>query len=189
MDLEKSVVHMLSAGPSTVRWQYQGVAGEPDTSIKNLTHTKRKITRSEFNAALVNYPSDKSYPLSDCVCVINGVYWAFQTTWQKDHAFKLRTLRSFRVELNLPIDVVLNILFVNPAYATTYANRDRDKYLARGEDVSKDILDSKKQVLMCAQDVATMWNHTRVFVAFPEDNDWQKAIRNALGVARVLKEN
>lgn len=41
---------------------------------------------------------------------------------------------------------------------------------------------------MCAQDVATMWKNTRVFVAFPKDNDWQKAMKNASGVAKALEE-
>lgn len=179
-DLEESVVHMLSAGPATVGWQYQGVQGEPDTSIMSLGHTKRKVTRDTFNPALVNYPSDISYPLADCVLVINGEYWAFQTTWQYDHAFKLRTLRSFRDGLKLPIGKTLNILFVNPKHTGTYVRRRRDKYLAKGEDISKPILDSKKKVLMRAQDVATMWNNTRIFVAFPKDQDWHQAISSAL---------
>ena len=181
-DLEESVVHMLSAGPATVGWQYQGVSGEPNTSIKRLGHTKRKITRGAFNLALVNYPSDTSYPLTDCVLVIDQVYWAFQTTWQYDHAFKLRTLRSFRDGLSLPIDKTLNILFVNPRYNGVYATRHRDKYLAKGEDPGKPILDNKKRVLMTAQDVVTMWENTRIFVAFPNDKDWHQAISSALNV-------
>ena len=131
---------------------------------------------------MVNYPSDTSYPLADCVLVIDQVYWAFQTTWQYDHAFKLRTLRSFRDRFSLPIEKTLNILFVNPKYTGTYARRHRDKYLAKGEDLSKPILDSKKRVLMRAQDVATMWKNTRIFVAFPKDKDWHQAIRSVLSV-------
>mmetsp|Transcript_16170 Transcript_16170/g.24723 ORF Transcript_16170/g.24723 Transcript_16170/m.24723 type:complete len:99 (-) Transcript_16170:12-308(-) len=58
-DLEESVVRMLSAGPATVGWQYQGVAGKLDTSLRNLGHTKRDVSRGTFNAALVNYPKHK----------------------------------------------------------------------------------------------------------------------------------
>jgi hypothetical protein len=43
-DLKESVVHLLSAGPATVGWQYQGVLGEPDRSIKSLAHTKQNVT-------------------------------------------------------------------------------------------------------------------------------------------------
>ena len=189
MDLEKSVVFMLSLGPHRLKWQYRAVGGEPDRSIKDLALTKREITRGEFNAALVNYPSDMSYPLVDCVFVINNVYWTVQTTWQRDYAFKLRTLLSLRTRLNLNLDVVLNILFVNPAHHTTYENRHRSDYLAKGELVSKDILDSKKRLLMPAHDVAIMWKNTRVFVAFPKDNDWQNAIKTALNVAQVVNKD
>ena len=78
---------------------------------------------------------------------------------------------------------------MNPAHHITYENRDRGDYLAKGELVSKDILDSKKRVLMPAHDVATMWENTRVFVAFPKDNDWQKAIKTALSVAKVVNKD
>ena len=114
--------------------------------------------------------------------MINDVYWAFQTTWQYDHTFKLRTLRSCREELSLSSEKTLNILFVNPKYTGAYVQRHRDKYLAKGEDPSKSILDgtNKRRVLMAAKDVATMWKNTRIFVAYPKDNDWHEAIRSAL---------
>ena len=184
LDLEASVVHMLSAGPRKVRWQYQGVPGEPDTSLKGLAgHSKRKVTRDDmFNPALVNYPIDKSYPLADCVLVIQGVPFAFQTTWQKDHAFKLRTLRLFRDMLGLLITQTLNICFVNPNYTDTYARRPRNNYLAKGEDPSKPILDSNKNELMTGPQVGTMWGNTRILVALPEDKDWHRAITSVLGV-------
>jgi hypothetical protein len=180
-DLEASVVHLLSAGPGTVRWEYQGVKGESDMRVKRLSHTKRNVTRDIFNSTLVNYPSDTSYPLVDCVLVINNLYWAFQTTWQNDHAFKLCTLRSCREKLRLSCEQTLNILFVNPKYTNAYVQRHRNKYLAKGEDPSKPIWDGtiKRRVLMEAKDVATMWENTRIFVAYPKSNDWHDAIRSA----------
>ena len=131
---------------------------------------------------MLNYPEDKSYPLGDCVCMIDGVCWTFQTTWQRNHAFKLGTLRLFRNKLGLSVTDSLNIVFVNPAYTQTYANRDRNNYLAKGENARKAILDSMKQVVMPAEDVAIMWENTRIFVAVPEGGDWLAAIRKALNV-------
>ena len=95
-----------------------------------------------------------------------------------DQAFKLRTLRSFREKLNLSIEGTLRILFVNPKHNETYVRRPRERYLAKGENLGEPILDSKKRVLMPAQDVAMMWENTRIFVAFPKDKDWHQAIRN-----------
>jgi len=178
-DLEVSVVHMLSAGPRKVVWEYQGVLGEPDTNVRRLGHRKRKINQTEFKEGELYYSSNPSYPLADCVLVIKDVF-AFQTTWRSDHAFKLGTLKKFRDRLKLSSADRLNLLFVNPEYTNTYQSRHRDKYLAKGEDPNKPILDSTKTVLLSAQDVATMWNNTRIFVAFPKGKDWHGAIRKAL---------
>ena len=184
-DLEESVVQMLAAGPGKVIWQYKGVNGESDTEMKTLGHTKREISRDTFHENMVNYPRDLSFPLADCVLVINEEYWAFQTTWQQSHAFKLRTLRSFREKLKLPLEATLNILFVNPACKSTYERRHRDKYLAKGEDTSSPIVDSKNNVLMPAANVATMWMNTRIFIASPKNDDWHRAIKSVLGVENL----
>lgn len=114
--------------------------------------------------------------------MIGLIFWAFQTTWQYDHAFKLRTLRSFRNRLVIPLHGTLKILFVSPAHTDTYVSRHRDNYLAKGEDINKLILDSKKNILMSAEDVGSMWENTEIFVAFPKDKKWVEAIRSALEV-------
>ena len=184
-DLAESVVQMLAAGPGKVTWQYQGVDGEPDREIKFLGHTKREINRDNFHDKMVNYPNNMSFLLADCVLVINDEYWAFHTTWQHYHAFKLRTLQSFREFLRLPLEATLNILYVNPACQSTYERRHRDTYLAKGEDTSSPIVDRKNKVLMPAANVATMWINTRIFIAFPKNDDWHTAIQSVLGVENL----
>ena len=184
-DLAESVVQMLAAGPGKVMWQYQGVDGEPDREIKFLGHSKREINRDNFHDKMVNYPSNMSFPLADCVLVINEECWAVQTTWQHSQAFKLRTLQSFRELLKLPLEATLNILYVNPACKSTYERRHRDKYLAKGEDTSSPIVDSKNNVRMPAANVATMWENTRILIASAKNDDWHTAIQSVLGVENL----
>jgi hypothetical protein len=108
------------------------------------------------------------------------VYWAFQTTWQYNHAFKLGTLLKFRESLQLKPEAPLNILFVNPVHSENYRKRAKDDYLVKGERVDKPLLDCKKEVLLDAAGVSAMWSNTHIYVAYPKGEKWQDAIRACL---------
>ena len=182
-DLEVSAVNMLAAGPKTVAWEYHAVGGNAGSNPLKLFHTKRKINREDqFDKSLVNYPTDTQFPLADFFLMIDEVWWAFQTTWQIDHAFKLATLLKFRNILGLSHKEPLNILFVNPSHADKYKRRSKDKYLVGGTGaIDKPILDSNGQNLLNANEVAIMWNNTNIYVACPIEG-WKEAIRNFEGM-------
>lgn len=183
-DLEVSVVHLLAAGPRKVPWYYQAVGGKgawlPGTKLHN---TKRVINREvDFDSSKINYPKERMFGLIDCFTEIDRQYWAFQTTWQYEHAFRLVTLLEFRKKLGLHVNDPLNVAFLNPVHGETYWKRDKDSYLAKGERLTQPIMNSKSETILGQTDVARMWANTHIFVAFPQDNNWEGAIRKWLKV-------
>ena len=181
-DLEASVVHLLAAGTRTVQWDYQPIGGNDEwLQGTKLNLTKREINREgTFELSKINYPTERMFSLIDCFTMIDRVYWAFQMTWHYQHPFKLATLHAFRAKLGLTASDPLNIVFVNPVHAQTYWQRNKKAYLAKGEQLGQPILNHKKRTLMEATDVDQMWANTHIFVAFPKDDDWQRAIRDIL---------
>mmetsp|Transcript_35262 Transcript_35262/g.85347 ORF Transcript_35262/g.85347 Transcript_35262/m.85347 type:complete len:628 (-) Transcript_35262:248-2131(-) len=183
MALENSVVHLLAAGKQTVKWEYVpvGTAGGPQDK-KVLDLNKRDINRNEkeFDSLKLHYPNDKSFPLIDSFAIIEGKYWAFQTTWQKSHAFKLRTLYETRQKLGLVHDAELRILFVNPDHFPTYVGRAKNQYLVKGEQTDRPLLKNACETLLDAQAVANMWENTHIYVARPEDGKWNEAVETLI---------
>ena len=174
-DLEVSVVHLLASGQKTVPWQYHAVGG---TNWEKLPLTKREVNRQEeFDPKKVNYPRSNTFPLTDCFVIIDNRYWAFQTTWRHNHAFKLGTLLRFRKLLKLNPADSLNILFVNPIHTETYIQRSKLGYLLKGERLNKPLRNHKQKVLLDENGVADMWNHTHIYVARPKGGDWRAAIK------------
>ena len=182
IDLESAVVQMLAVGPNTVKWNICPVGSQAPYPYMPLAHTKRNIDRSSssFDQAKVNYPTDRIFGFADCVIYIGNVWYAFQTTWQYDHAFKLLTLFEFRKKLGVDVNEKVNLLFVNPTYADSYRKRAKDKYLAKGERASSQIENHRKEVLMTADNVTKMWENTSILVASPKDNNWTDAIKKCL---------
>ena len=62
-----------------------------------------------------------------------------------------------------------------PHKLETYRKRSKLKYLAKGEALDKPIKDRDQEVLSAAN-TQTMWDNTHIFVAFPEKNNWHKAV-------------
>jgi hypothetical protein len=182
IDLESVVVQMLAAGPSTVKWDLCPVGSQAPYTYLPLGHSKRGIDRSSspFDEAKVNYPTDRIFGLADCFFYVKDVWYAFQTTWRYDHAFKLLTLFEFRQKLGIDVHEKVNLHFVNPTHADSYRKRAKEKYLAKGECADSQIENHRKEVLMTADNVTKMWENTNIFVASPEHNDWATAIANCL---------
>ena len=185
-DLEASFVYMLSLGQKTLNWECR-LVGQGATGTVNLNYAKpKKWNREErYEKACLNYPRNKIFALVDCFIFIDGVVWAFQTTWQTDHAFKLSTLLGFRNYLELSPQDPLKLVFVNPVKATTYTNRAKKAYLAKGEKLDKPITKKeggKVRILLDEKSVQTMWNNTAIYAASPKGLTWQQAIRKALEI-------
>lgn len=178
IDLEVSAAHMISSGPRVVKWEYNAVGGPPKRPAANkLGLTKMEVYRgTTIDELKLNYPADSIFGLVDFFVFSKGECWAFQTTWQDSHAFKLSTLWSFRNKIGYDETKRLNILYVVPPdKLDTYRKRSKLKYLARGEMLDRPILEQKKEVLT-ADKARTMWNSTNIFVAFPEKNDWHASV-------------
>ena len=121
----------------------------------------------------------------DCFTFIDGVVWAFQTTWQTGHAFTLSTLLGFRNCLELSPQDPFKLVFANPVKATTYKNQAKKAYLTKGEKLDKSITKkegSKVRILLDEKGVQTMWNNTAIYVASPKGLTWQQSIRKALEI-------
>jgi hypothetical protein len=190
-DLEASFVYMLSLGQRTLNWECRLVGQCTDAVDLNYTKAKQWNREERYEKACLNYPSNKIFALVDCFIFIDGVVWAFQTTWQTHHAFKLSTLLRFRNYLDLSPKDPLKLVFVNPVKATTYKNRAKEAYLAKGEKLGKPIMkkeDRKVRILLDAKGVQTMWNNTEIYVASPKNLTWQHAIRKALGIEEPLAQ-
>ena len=178
IDLEVSAAHMMASGPRVVKWEYHAVGGPPKRPDTNkLGLTKMEVYRGAMiDESKLKYPTDSILGLVDFFVLIKGECWAFQTTWQDSHAFKLSTLWSFRNRIGSDETKQLNIPYVVPSdKLDTYRRRSKVQYLARGETLDRPILEQKKEVLT-ADRARTMWNNTNIFVAFPEANDWHKSV-------------
>ena len=183
-NLEVSAAHMVALGPQTLKWNYLPVGGTQTRppNARKLPDTKKDLHRGgNIEKAKLNYPSDSIYGLVDFFVFIKEVCWAFQTTWQESHAFKLSTLFSFREKIGLAEEGNLNILFVVPPdKLDIYRRRPKEKYLLKGEDANKPIRDPiKGTIILEPTKVTQMWDSTNIFVAFPEHN-WESALKTLI---------
>jgi hypothetical protein len=185
MDLEVSAVHLLSLGPNTVKWVYNAV-GQSSPAIPvpvpvpvKLGHRKMEINRSDdtFEKGKVNYPTNPVFGLVDFLIFLNGTWWGFQTTWQSKHPFKLRTLQVFRNKIGVDETTKVNILYVLPTEEkmNVYTKRGKVKFLETGENPLTPIKENNREVLS-AEKVSSMWENTHIYVSYPEEKDWRRAL-------------
>jgi hypothetical protein len=189
-DLELAVVNFLSFGDGELPWQYYPI----DTDLrkdKELINAKplqlgpKEIMRNLTDSSETHlcYPSSSTFGLVDCYTMQDKVSFAFQISWQESHQFKLSTLWKFRQIAKIGTAGTLNIYFVNPTAADMYAKRSKDKYLEKAQRLDADIEDCRGKLVLTKEEVAEMWENTHIFCAFPEGNQWPKAIRKWYGVA------
>ncbi|CAB9527066.1 crinkler (CRN) family protein [Seminavis robusta] len=181
MDLEVSAVHLLSLGPKTVRWDYNAVGySSPAIPVPiKLGHRKMEINRSDdaFDQGKVNYPTNPVFGLVDFLIFLDGTWWGFQTTWQRNHPFKLRTLQTFRNKIGADETTVVNILYVLPTTEkmNAYTKRAKVEFLDKGENLLEPIKENTREVLS-AEKVRSMWENTNIFVSYPAAKDWRNAL-------------
>ena len=191
-DLEVSVAHLLASGLKETTWLYDAV-GENETPTKALSALKKlKIDRTNdlvrpLKSTKLYYPSERTFGLVDFFFVSKKqgatTVHAFQTTHQISHAFKLHTLWNFREKVGAGVEGTLNLYYVNPKRVKEYKNRAKDNYLASSERSFGPLFvgkKKKKQQLLDAVSVQRMWDNTHIFVAYPQKNDWQEAIKTWL---------
>jgi len=172
-DLEVSAAHSVACGPQAIKWNCVSVGANVENPlVTKLRHTKKEVMREDnIDKSKLNWPSDPSFSLVDFFMFINTECWAFQTTWQESHAFKLSTLWSFRQKIGASEKEKLNLLFVvPPGKRMTYAKQKKEKYLLTGETIKNPILNRKNgSVLLSVERVREMWDNAYVFVAYPTD--------------------
>ena len=182
--LEVTSAHLIAMGPMKVQWDYCLVGGANFETVK-LPITKKEIWRRDmFETEKLNYPTRTNFPLVDFFTSIGNVCWAFQTTWQLTHDFKLCTLKTFRDEIGATFDQELNIVFiVPPSRYKQYKARPKDAYLSKNENPNSAIYDPNNEtsVVMVAADVKRMWDNTNICVAQPKEA-WPKAIQKFLEI-------
>jgi hypothetical protein len=180
MDLETTAVYLLSIGPGQVKWEYSPVGQTAPVNPVELGHRMMQIHRKDdnFDIKKVNYPTNPVFGLVDFFIKLKGVFWGFQTTWQSQHPFKLRTLWSLRAKIGANETTEVNILYVvaTGERMNSYTKRPKMKFLENSESLSKAIMENNEEVLS-AEKVRIMWENTHIYVSYPKGKDWRKAVK------------
>ena len=73
--------------------------------------------------------------------------------------------------------MVVNILYVLPTTEkmNAYTKRTKKEFLAKGENLGEPIKENRREV-MSAEKVRSMWENTNIFVSYPAEKDWRRAL-------------